>query len=579
MNGKPDSGSADASDEAGSGGGAGKGGRSSGGGGMDGSMLTDSGPDGEVELLFDAGYRDGNIVDPGAGPPPEDWECLEALWTDGFCDCGCGVRDYDCVQSSCADPGCKEASCNACFAADGTYQSCSPAPSLSDWTCDPGKMSDGLCDCGCGIPDPVCGLAGCTGPGCRAAGCDVRNNCAPGVSTDLSDDCSSGNPSVLNTWTCAFESYGGSDGCDCGCGVLDPDCGCDVTVDADCGCTGARCFHDSCTVCHDEDGRPYACAAAEAGWDEDTTDTSPGSLDVSQCDSLRFDADDGCDCGCGGVDPDCGDDGCADWGCTPDSACKRCTDGFGEVIGCADADDASAWGDNNCDLASYGTDDGCDCGCGAPDPDCDGDGSVNDEYTDTCDVCHDGTLNGFDACPDWDGDCSDTQIGDGQCDCGCELVDPDCRVLERASCTEPGCELTTCQQCNEDGSRMACGGEWTSDLFESACAVSSFDLDGLCDCGCGVADPDCGDDGGCTEKGCSAPKCDVCHDGYLLTQCLRWYCDEDRFGSDDGCDCGCGAPDPDCEDGGGCTQVGCMEDACETCHDPFGRESPCPPGE
>ena len=41
------------------------------------------------------------------------------------------------------------------------------------WTCNPAYYgaNDG-CDCGCGVPDPDCGCAGCTGGGCVAPGCD-----------------------------------------------------------------------------------------------------------------------------------------------------------------------------------------------------------------------------------------------------------------------------------------------------------------------------------------------------------------------------------------------------------------------
>jgi hypothetical protein len=556
------------------GGGGGKGGAGGHGGtGASDSGLKDSGPDAmTVDPNFDASgdYKDGSLADDTPGTdPPDDWSCLEELWTDGVCDCGCSARDFDCTMSSCSDPGCKEDSCGACFDTDGLWMSCLEPPDASDWTCPAGQMTDGLCDCGCGIPDPACGIAGCTLDGCRATGCQVRN-CTADVAPDEPVDNYCNNNPTLVTWNCAPEAYGGADGCDCGCGMFDPDCGGGGE-----GCKEGRCFDDACTTCHDQEGRSYACAAAEAGWDQDTTDGSPGSLDVSHCNAVRFDAADGCDCGCGGIDPDCGDEGCSEFGCS-DSQCDRCTDGFGEVIGCADPTAAGFWDTNACDLANFGTDDGCDCGCGAPDPDCDGDGSVTTAYTDDCDVCHDGG-GGYDACPDWDSDCGDALIANGSCDCGCGVVDPDCRLLERASCTEPGCELTTCQYCNEDAARTACGGDWASDLVESACAVATFDLDGLCDCGCGVADPDCGDDEGCTEKGCSAPGCAVCHNGYLLSQCQDWYCDEDRFGDGD-CDCGCGAPDPDCEEAG-CTTVGCEDDACEVCHDPLGRVSPCPPGD
>ena len=32
-------------------------------------------------------------------------------------------------------------------------------------------------------------------------------------------------------WTCYFEFYDNDDGCDCGCGIVDPDCA-DATVDS-----------------------------------------------------------------------------------------------------------------------------------------------------------------------------------------------------------------------------------------------------------------------------------------------------------------------------------------------------------
>jgi hypothetical protein len=57
--------------------------------------------------------------------------------------------------------------------------------------------------------------------------------------------------------------------------------------------------------------------------------------------------------------------------------------------------------------------------------------------------------------------------------------------------------------------------------------------------------------------------------------CLTWTCDVDSYGTDDGCDCGCGALDPDCA-GQGCKEPGCMTEACEACHDPFGRQVTCP---
>ncbi len=46
-----------------------------------------------------------------------------------------------------------------------------------------------------------------------------------GLSSD-GDDSSTGEPAV---WTCYFQFYDNDDGCDCGCGIVDPDCA-DATV-------------------------------------------------------------------------------------------------------------------------------------------------------------------------------------------------------------------------------------------------------------------------------------------------------------------------------------------------------------
>jgi hypothetical protein len=107
--------------------------------------------------------------------------------------------------------------------------------------------------------------------------------------------------------------------------------------------------------------------------------------------------------------------------------------------------------------------------------------------------------------------------------------------------------------------------------------------DPYCDCGCGVLDRDCNTDEGCTERGCIAPGCDVCHSGSQTVACRTWTCDEAARGSGDGCDCGCGAPDPDCgpwPQPAGCLERGCSVSPddpvqCDTCHDSFGREVAC----
>jgi len=54
-----------------------------------------------------------------------------------------------------------------------------------------------------------------------------------------------------------------------------------------------------------------------------------------------------------------------------------------------------------------------------------------------------------------------------------------------------------------------------------------------------------------------------------------WTCDPGYFGTFDGCDCGCGVPDPDCNDAG-CSEPGCSTDVCAYCYDASGAEVGCP---
>lgn len=542
--------------------------------------MMDAGKDADVDnpFAYDANgdYPDA-IIPEDQHPMPAEWSCAASMWQDGICDCGCSAHDFDCTGVSCSTPGCIEAACGACFSVTGAWMPCAPEPQYdpNDWTCDPSEMNDASCDCGCGIPDPTCHDEGCTTPGCRTSACDVRHGCGPGV-TSAEDTCAGSLPAK---WKCPWAKYGSGDGCDCGCGLIDPDCA------ASAGCTDALCFDAACNSCNDKFGRPYSCDALEAGWNS-------GAGDGEYCSGVHFDSGDGCDCGCGGVDPDCGNAGCTAAGCDPDDSCVRCTtSATGKPTGCVPFDDPAAqlaWPApgsaevmNACTSDNYGTGDGCDCGCGSPDPDCKGGGSIDASFTADCDVCHGsgtGSVNGYMQCPGWTcGDADQPAWANAECDCGCGVIDPFCRADGRVSCTSPGCESPVCEYCNDDsGQRTACGGTWTT-AVPSTCNKSYYGLDGLCDCGCGSIDPDCPANTGCSEVGCVGEACEVCHAsiGGGMRACLSWSCDPAAYASGDGCDCGCGAEDPDCA-GGGCETPGCRNDVCETCHDPYGRVVPCP---
>lgn len=182
--------------------------------------------------------------------PPE-WTCYSGYYGDGYtCDCGCGVQDADCRSTDSLD-ACER--CDTCgfygycqdtIDPDDTTQ-CLPAP--DGWTCNDDKYSDGYCDCGCGVIDADCGGAMTSNycSRCPADGC-ANNRCER---IDALDN-SKCDFEVPVGWTCGDDVY--FDGvCDCGCGAQDADClnknrsECDACPEGSCacptGCTGTTC--------------------------------------------------------------------------------------------------------------------------------------------------------------------------------------------------------------------------------------------------------------------------------------------------------------------------------------------------
>jgi hypothetical protein len=87
--------------------------------------------------------------------PPGGWTCPEDSYGDGaFCDCGCGVPDPDCGTSNVN--GCYRCACGICPDSidPNDLSRCAPAP--AGWTCPPEEYANGTCHCGCGVPDPGC---------------------------------------------------------------------------------------------------------------------------------------------------------------------------------------------------------------------------------------------------------------------------------------------------------------------------------------------------------------------------------------------------------------------------------------
>ncbi|MGV3623089.1 MAG: hypothetical protein ACO1OB_19880, partial [Archangium sp.] len=103
----------------------------------------------------------------------------------------------------------------------------SGAADAGTWNCPASWRGDGDCDCGCGSVDPDCAGAArgycryCDSLGCDDGYCEYIDPTNNGVCV-----------SSPATWTCDQDFYDESDFgcfftedcCDCGCGIVDPDC-------------------------------------------------------------------------------------------------------------------------------------------------------------------------------------------------------------------------------------------------------------------------------------------------------------------------------------------------------------------
>lgn len=328
---------------------------------------------------------------------------------------------------------------------------------------------------------------------------------------------------VPEAWLCLLKTYSNNDGCDCGCGAVDPDC--NVPGMRIIGCSETQ-------VCNDT-GTCVEVASIE----EPPTDWI--------CDADAYGSGDACDCECGAIDPDCSTGAVTTVANCDAYEAPRC-DRYGKCVEAPTVD--VAW---TCAPQWYGDGAICDCDCGAFDPDCD----AEDARVINC-------VRGSYVCSD-QGQCVEQQVPnewiqagcnplyygahDG-CDCDCGgVVDPDCALstaLVNFGCDNP--DLV----CSEAGTCVArevplwtCGDEVNPGNHYNQ-------VDG-CDCGCGLYDPDCnladaqvygcGEGETCSQSG-------TCFNPELPD---AWTCDVVYYATHDGCDGGCGAPDPDCiqEDG------------------------------
>jgi len=135
------------------------------------------------------------------------------------------------------------------------------------------------------------------------------------------------------------------------------------------------------------------------------------------------------------------------------------------------------------------------------------------------------------------------------CDCDCGTFDPDCNNPYQIIWDCPG----TCN--NADGNCDPVDLKDVPDTWDtSICTAESYNNSDGCDCGCGATDPDCAttlplDQGNQCDYGWVCFK-GVCTnpnvpDTWINCETYKW--NETAFEpSNSTCDCGCGGDDPDC---------------------------------
>lgn len=417
----------------------------------------------------------------------------------------------DCLARACGDDGCG-GSCGTCD--DPAAPNCNTAT--------------GQCESVC-VPQ-------CAGKGCGADGCGGTCGTCPNSTT-----CQSDGRCLADGWTCDPTHYSDGTVCDCGCGAPDPDCARGLPES---GCNEGE-------VC----SAAGACVArVPAAW---------------TCEPTTYDTNDGCDCGCGAPDPDCevpdafvsgcgpgvttcnADGTCGT--CTPDCAGKTCGgDGCGGSCGTCDLDAGEDCFAGTCESVCSPTpricatntcgDDRCGgtCGTCAAGSTCEGGTCVmdvtdvpNNSCRGRCGTaapagcyCDDGCAAAGNCCPDMAAecgctpDCTGKQCGSDGCGGSCGTCSGDTPVCGAdQQCTDtcvPQCEGRSCGDDGCGGTCGTCTGA-TSCVWTGQCVPDAWDCDPVlyqdqqgCDCGCGAADPDCAEAStsvfGCpgTDPSCSA---------------------------------------------------------------------------
>ena len=363
----------------------------------------------------------------------------------------------------------------------------------------------------------------------------------------------------LPGWTCSPTWYSSADGCDCHCGIFDPDCN-DPSEVLLCGDT---CVSNTTQTCSCEVG------------DSTCTATPKEIPDGWTCPDSYFHSRDGCDCHCGVYDPDCDEPSqillCGD---TCDATTHTCS---------CEVDDSVCTGieievppEWTCLPSYFHSQDGCDCHCGIFDPDCSDPsqillcGDTCDATTHTCScevddsVC---TAIEIEVPPEWTCLPSYFHSQDG-CDCHCGVYDPDCDEPSQTLLCGDTCVSNATQTCSCEVGDSTCTATPKEIPDGWTCPASYFHTSDGCDCHCGVYDPDCDNPNQmlfCGETCDPSTHACSCRENEIQCTSMEipdgWTCSKFWYHTQDGCDCHCGVYDPDCDDP---TQVLLCGETCDT---------------
>jgi len=476
----------------------GRGGRGAAGGGTGGTIVAGNGGSFAGTAGAVIGGTGGSATGGASTGVPNGWFCAVTAYADGTCDCGCGARDSDCKKTDIDH--CER--CNASGSCAGTNSECPGRINAMDttkciqspagWFCSNSLYSDGkVCNCGCGAPDPDCkdGTADSC-DSCNDSGSCSHADCPASIDPNDNSVCY-----IPPGWTCGDFNYG-DQFCDCGCGVPDPQCADQTDTSCD------FCTSLSCTGGYNCQGRI------------DPTDNTKCTTPPPQwrCAPRLYNDKSHCDCGCGAPDPDCASLDVADCDtCNVTGACSG-LDCPGLIdpknnFSCVRPDHPpDGW---TCPEYLYGDGYSCDCGCGVIDADCHGTELAACTSCSSCSLTGDclNTVLATDITqcrPAPDGwTCTRAEYADGSsCDCGCGILDPDCSSNKTSvcnNCPTQGCTFGTCKRLSP-----------TDNTTCTYVAPSTWKCnrayygDGTCDCGCGVADPDC--------KSAKSSDCSLCND-------------------------------------------------------------------